>query len=143
MKKTFAVAAVVAIAIGGSAASGSVDASRKPGGIYRLKPGLYVAKGSNCGNPPNAAIRTYDGNGLSGAHSRACRVRVVSRREASFVVDQSCIGAGAGPAPRYVQRQTVTIRDALNFTLRTKGPPTAYRYCPVDQLPAGLRSFAR
>lgn len=138
--RTMTAIAVIATA---GAASASVDRSPKPGGVYRLKPGIYVAKGSSCGNPANAALRTYDGKGLSDAHSRACRVRVVSRRGNAFVVNQSCIGAGAGPAPRYTQRQIVTVQNALEFTLRTKGPATSYRYCPVYQLPAGLRGSAR
>jgi hypothetical protein len=136
------IAAIAVIATAG-AASSSVDRSPKPGGVYRLKPGVYVAKGSNCGNPANAALRTYDGKGLSDAHSRACRVRILSRRGNAFVVDQSCIGAGAGPAPRYTQRQTVTVQDALDFTLRTKGPATSYRYCPAFQLPADLRDASK
>lgn len=126
---------------GGAVAS--VDPSPKPGGVYRLKPGIFVAKGSTCADPANAAVLAYDGKGLSGAHSRSCRARVLSKRGGTFVVAQSCIAAGAEPAPRVVQRQTVSVQDALDFTLRTTGPATAYRYCPSYQLPAGLRSAAR
>ena len=143
MTKTIRAISLLTLGMLASAGSASVDRSPKPGGVYRLKPGIYVAKGSSCGNPANAAVRAYDGKGLSDAHSRACRVRVMSRRGDAFVVDQSCIGAGAGPAPRYVQRQTVTVQDALTFRLKTKGPATTYRYCPTYQLPAGLRSSAR
>lgn len=124
-------------------ASASVDTSAPPGGVYRLKPGIYVAKGSDCASPANAAILAYDGKGLSGAHSRACKVTVRSRQGnravTRYIVDQSCIDAGAGPAPRSTQRQQVTVRDALHFTQTIKGRATSYAYCPVDQLPEGLR----
>lgn len=43
-------------------AAASVDGSRPPSGVYSLKPGIYVQKGVDCGSPPNAAIRQYDGN---------------------------------------------------------------------------------
>lgn len=124
-------------------ATASVDTSPKPGGVYRLKPGIYVQKGVACETAPNAAIRQYDGRGISTAHTRACRARVLSRRGNRLEVSQSCIGAGAGPAPRFTERQTVSIADALTFTLKTRGNGTTYRYCPAYMLPVGLRGTAR
>lgn len=126
-----------------TAATASVDTSAKPGGVYRLKPGLYVQQGVACASAPNAAIRRYDGRGISTAHTRACRARILSRRGSSFEVNQSCLGAGAGPAPRFDERQTVSIADALTFTLKARGKGTTYRYCPTYMLPAGLRGAAR
>jgi hypothetical protein len=124
-------------------AAASVDTSAPPGGVYRLKPGTYVAKGSDCGAPANAAILAYDGKGLSGAHSRACQATVRSRTASGnvrrYVVDQSCIDAGAGPAARSTQRQQVAVRDALHFTQTIKGRATSYGYCADYQLPESLR----
>ena len=124
-----------------TSASASVDPSPKPGGVYRLKPGIYVQKGVACGSAPNAAIRRYDGLGISGAHSRSCRARILSRRGQRIEVSQSCIDAGAGPAPRVVERQTITVPDALTFTMRTapNRSSTTFRYCPTYMLPAGVR----
>jgi hypothetical protein len=126
-------------------ASASVDPSAPPGGVYRLKPGIYVSKGSDCTAPANAAILQYDGKGLRGAHSRACKVTVRSRKTDGevrrYIVDQSCIDAGAGPAPRSTERQQVAVRDALHFTQTIKGRATSYAYCPVDQLPNDLRTL--
>jgi hypothetical protein len=48
----------------------SVDTSPKPGGVYKLKPGIFVAKDVDCGSPPNVALRQYDGKGISTAHTR-------------------------------------------------------------------------
>lgn len=117
----------------------SVDTSAPPGGVYRLKPGIYVAKGSDCGAPANAAIRQYDGKGISTAHTRACKAVVRTRQGSTYTVDQSCIDAGAGPAPRVVQRQRVAVHDALTFTQTIKGNATRYGYCASYQLPADLR----
>lgn len=133
-------AIAIAVAVGSltAAASASVDRSPPPGGVYRLKPGIYVAKGTACGNAPNAAIRKYDGVGISGAHTHACRAKIISRRGGRYVVDQSCVDAGVGTAPRVVERQTVDIQDALTFSVATKGPKATYRYCPIYMLPKGV-----
>lgn len=117
----------------------SVDKSRPPSGVYTLKPGIYVQKGVDCGSPPNAAIRQYDGEGISTAHTRACVARVLSRKGRTYSVSQSCIDAGTGPAPRFSEKLTIEIPDALTFKLRTRGPATTYRYCPGYLLPKGLR----
>lgn len=138
MKRLFLTSIGLLLASGHALAS--VDTSAPPGGVYKLKPGIYVAEGSDCASPANAAILQYDGKGLSGAHSRACKVTVRSRKGGRYTVDQSCIDAGAGLAPRSVQRQQVTVQDALNFTQTIKGRSTSYFYCPVDQLPKGLIS---
>ena len=124
-------------------AAASVDTTAPPGGVYRLKPGIYVAEGTDCAAPANAAIRQYDGKGLGTAHTHACKAMVRTRKGSSYTVDQSCIDAGAGPAPRIVQRQQVVVQDALNFTQTIKGNRTRYTYCPVDQLPADLRKAAQ
>jgi len=138
--KHAAIIGPIAVLLAAGTAVASVDMSPRPGGVYRLKPGIYVARGESCRSPANAVIRQYDGRGISGAHSRACRVTIRSHRSNRFVVDQSCIDAGSGPAPRSTERQTVTVHDALTFTQATGGTGTTYRYCPIDQLPAGLRN---
>ena len=139
--KYLPLAAMLAITFG-TPAHASVNASAKPGGVYRLKPGIYVRKGVGCSSPPNAAIRQYDGRGISDAHTHACRARVLSRKGYRYSVSQSCIDAGAGPAPRIVERQTVTVPDALTFTVQTRGAGTTYLYCPTSMLPADLLGHA-
>ena len=124
-------------------ASASVDTSAPPGGVYRLKPGIYVATGSDCASPANAAIRQYDGKGISTAQSHACKAVVRARKGRIYTVDQSCIDAGAGPAPRIVQRQQIMVRDALTFTQTIRGNATRYGYCAPYLLPAGLRKAAQ
>lgn len=136
-------AALALAALGASAVHAEVDRSPRPGGVYKLKPGIFVSDGSSCRDPANAAVRRYDGKGLSTAHTRACVAKVLSKRASGYGsvyrVSQSCIDAGAGPGKRFTERQTVDVPDALTFKLRG----VTYRYCPLDQLPAGLRSAAR
>lgn len=143
MKMLLGSATIALAALTVAPAGASVDRSPKPGGVYRLKPGIYVQKETECADAPFAAIRRYDGRGISDPHSRACRVRVLSKRGATYQVEQSCIDAGAGPAPRVSERQTVAVADALTFSIRTRGPATTYRYCPAYMLPAGMRGAAR
>lgn len=79
MRNTLGKILVVGITIGWSTiAVASVDRSSKPGGIYRLKPGIYVQKGVGCGTAPNAAVRSYDGRGISDAHTH-CAAPAFSR----------------------------------------------------------------
>jgi hypothetical protein len=125
-----------------SAAVASVDTSRKPGGVYLLKPGIFVEKGASCREPANVSIRQYDGKGISTAHTRSCIARILSRRGSTYDVSQSCIDAGAGPAPRVVEKQTVAVQDALTFSLGRGRNATTYRYCPINQLPLDLRRQA-
>lgn len=124
-------------------AAAEPDRSPPPGGVYKLKPGIFVSQGARCSNPPNVAIRRYDGKGINSAHSRACIARILSKRRngygSLYKVSQSCIDAGTGPGKRFVERQTIDIPDALHFTMRSQGN-TAYRYCPIRELPPGLRA---
>nr|KIS31298.1 hypothetical protein TQ38_17495 [Novosphingobium sp. P6W] len=119
--------------------SASVDTSPRPGGVFKLKPGIYVQKGTDCGSPPNAAIRRYDGKGISTPNTHACVARVLSRKGQSYSVRQSCIDTGVGKGPRITEKQVVDVSDALTFKLRTRGAGTSYRYCPAYMLPKDLR----
>ncbi|MET3722716.1 hypothetical protein [Sphingomonas trueperi] len=124
-------------------AAADADRTPPPGGVNKLKPGIFVAEGARCSRPPNAAIRRYDGKGISSVHRRACIARILSKRRSGYgslyKVSQSCIDTGAGPGKRVVEQQTIDIPDALHFTIRSQGN-TAYRYCPIRELPPGLRA---
>lgn len=126
-----------------TAATASVDTTPKPGGVYKLKPGIYVQKGTPCGSAPNAAVRRYDGRGIATAHTRSCRARILNQRGHTYRVTQTCVGAGAGKATTVIERQTVDVQDALSFSIRTTGAASAYRYCPAYNLPSGLKESTR
>lgn len=121
----------------------SVDTSSKPGGVFRLKPGIYVPKEVDCGSARLAGARRYDGQGIGRVNGDVCRARVLSRRRDRYEVSQSCVQAGRDQVSRVAERQTVTVIDALTFTLRTRGGGATYRYCPASMLPANLRGEAR
>ncbi|OON62376.1 hypothetical protein B0920_02600 [Massilia sp. KIM] len=135
-----AVGACAALGAAGPAWS-SVDTTPKPGGVYKLKPGVYVAEGKDCAAPDAADLRYYDGKGLATTDAASCKVKVLKRAKAGYgmryTVEQRC-DDGEGKA----QRQTVTVDHALRFTQRAGGTTTSFRYCPVDQLPASLREAA-
>lgn len=121
----------------------SVDTSPKPGGVYRLKPGAYVQKDMSCGSAPKTAILKYDGRGISAAHTRSCQARVLSRRGYRYTVMQSCTGARAERGQRTTEQQTVTVSDALTFTLQTGKTREAYRYCPEYMLSSDLKRASK
>jgi hypothetical protein len=116
-----------------------IEPSRDLGGVLPLKHGFFVEVSQDCGSPPNAGLRRYDGQGLSGAHTRACRAKVLSRKGTAYEIEQSCIDAGAGPAPRSTDRQTIIIANNLEFTQRGRGGAQSFRYCAASLLPPGLK----
>ena len=116
-----------------------IEPSRDLGGVLPLKHGIFVASDATCQDPPNAAIRRYDGQGLSGAHTRACRAKVLSHKGRTYEVDQSCLDAGAGPAPRSSERQTIVVANNLEFTLRRAAGEQTFKYCAASLLPPGIR----
>ena len=126
---------LVLIGLAASASMAEVDRSPKPGGVYKLKPGVFVEQGPSCKNPPNAAMKLYDGRGISTAHTRACVARVISKPRSGyghvFKVSQSCVDTGTGPGKRFVERQTIDIPDALNFLITSQGN-AKYRWCAVS-----------
>ena len=117
----------------------SVDTSPKPGGVYRSEPGMYVQTGKRCASAPDVAIRQSDGHSISTAHTRACLARILSRNGVRNTVTQSCIDAGAGPASRSVEWQTLAVSDAATSTMATRGSQTTYRHCPADMIPADFQ----
>lgn len=131
---TFAAMTLVTLAVNASS-----DESPKPGGVFQLKPGVFVANGQSCADPASAALRQYDGKGISGSATHACKAVVVKQTGNRFTVDQSCIDSATGPGPRTSERQSVTVTDALTFVLRANGNTTTYHYCPNSQLPSWLK----
>jgi hypothetical protein len=114
------------------------DASRS-NGVLPLQRGVYVLQNSGCTAPSNAAVRFYDGRGISGSATHACRMLIGSRRGDSYVVEQSCIDTPTGDGPRTSEPQTITVHDALTFTMETTDESSRFRYCPTGELPGYLR----
>lgn len=117
------------------------EPTRDLGGVLPLKHGIFVSAGTACGDPPNAALRRYDGEGLSGAHTHACRIKVLARHGESYDIEQSCIDAGQGPAPRSTETATIDIQDNLTFELKRGAAGETFRYCAASMLPPALRNW--
>ena len=107
-------------------------------GPLPLREGTYVLHGTPCADPPFAAMRSYDGIGLGDPHSHACRARIVAQRGPRFVVDNSCIGAGVGAAPRTTERLAVTVTSREAFAIGAGRTASRYEYCPARALPVSL-----
>lgn len=122
-------------------ANAEVDTSPKPGGVFKLKPGVYVSQGQSCADPANAALRIYSGKGIRGSATHDCVARIVKARNNRFTVDQSCIDTPAGTGKRAIERQTITVSNALEFVLENGGHSSTYHYCPTYELPDWLRSI--
>ena len=114
--------AVCALAV----AAGPVMAA----GTLPLRHGAYVAVGTDCKDPPNVALRTYDGAGIGSSKANACRTRVVSHRGAIFTIEQSCRQYGGPNLGRDTARSTVRIDGPAAYTDLTGGGFDAYRLCP-------------
>ena len=72
-----------------------------------LRHGAYVTVGTDCKDPPNVALRTYDGAGIGSSKSNDCRPRVVSRQGNVFEIEQSCRAirrTGSPPGDRAFDR---------------------------------------
>nr|GFC38798.1 hypothetical protein [Tanacetum cinerariifolium] len=123
------------------AASAEVDTSPGPGGVFRLKPGVYVSKGQPCSDPANAAIRVYDGKGIRGSATRGCVAKIVKKVGNRFTVDETCTDTPAGAGKRTTARQIVTVSNAIEFAIDEPGQVTTYHYCPVYQLPGSLKDL--
>ncbi|WP_161956797.1 hypothetical protein [Sphingosinithalassobacter portus] len=118
-------------------AAGNADHAQ---GVLPLERGIYVQEGTACGDPPNAAIRIYDGSGLSGSATHACHARILSHDGERYTVDESCIDTPSGAGRRTTERQTITVADALTFTLATRHDSARFRFCPPVELPGFLQT---
>lgn len=106
-----------------------------------LKRGTYVARSASCADPSFADLQFYNGRGFAGAHSRACRSTVVDQNGLSFTLDNSCIDAGTGPAPRSTVREKIIVEDDEHYSIKgDTGPSVQMQYCAPAKLPASLRT---
>ena len=102
------------------------------GGVLPLAHGFYVSVGAPCSLPPNAAIQSYDGEGLGDPHSSQCRLTVLSRHRRVVTASNSCLDAGAGPAPRSSETLKIRVDGVDRYSLLAPGQrPARFRWCPA------------
>lgn len=122
-------------------ASAELDTTPGPGGVFHLKPGVYVSKGQPCSDPANAAIRIYNGKGIRGSATHGCVAKIVKKVGNRYTVDESCIATPTGAGKKTTERQIVTVSNAIEFAIDKRGDVTTFHYCPVYQLPDSLRNL--
>lgn len=120
--------------------SPSPTASPAPVGTLPLARGVYVAAGSDCRTAANAGIRVWNGTGLSGSSTRACRATVLSRSGPTYKVDQSCEDTYDGK--RRSEAQTITVGASGGFTLTTASGSQTFRLCPRGEAPPDFQRIA-
>lgn len=140
MRSKLIVAICIATALSTALAA---DLTPQPRGVYPLAQGIYVAQGSVCATPANAAIRVYDGKGISTAHTHACVASVLSQQQGRYTVNQTCIDSGEGEGKSFEQKQEVVVIDGQTFAQDTGASNINYHYCPATSLPPDLQRFAR
>ena len=102
-----------------------------------LTPGVYVLAGTTCENPSNAGWRVYNGQGLSGSATRACRSTIVKQEGDTYTIRNSCENTYDGS--RTPNTVAVTIPDQVHFTLNGQ----QFESCPMAQVPAELRELVK
>jgi hypothetical protein len=95
-----------------------------------LKVGRYVIRDTPCKDAANAAIRMFDGKGLSGSATKDCKANITRRDGNRYTVDQSCVDTYNGKRASEAQVIVVDAPDA--FTLVVRGKSTAYQYCAAE-----------
>ena len=138
-KNLLASATITVCSLASGCALASADYTPKPGGVFPLKPGVFVAKGQDCADPANAGIRIYDGKGIHGSATHACVAKVIKTTGKRYIFDQSCIDTSAGDGPRVVARESILIQDALTFVAGEGVKATSFTYCPASELPSWLK----
>ncbi|TPW27715.1 hypothetical protein [Pararhizobium mangrovi] len=120
----------------GSAAA-STQATAMPGAgtatQVPLTPGVYVLEGTSCENPANAAWRVWDGRGLSGSSTRACRATILSQDGKTYTLRNSCENTYDGS--RSDETIAMTVTDQVHFTVQGR----SFASCSTAQVPAALR----
>lgn len=98
-----------------------------------LTPGVYVLEGTSCQNPANAAWRIWDGKGLSGSSTKACRATIVSQNGATYTLRNSCQNTYDGS--RSDETLGMTVIDQVHYTVKGR----SFESCSMAQVPASLR----
>jgi hypothetical protein len=112
----------------------------------QLERGTYVQEEVSCKDAPFAAVKSWDGVGLSGPHSSKCTTRVLRHHGQQFSVSTACAAIGDGtPNPSGkddIQNLSVT-RLSNNRIVVSDGESASsatYRWCRAD---GGIPNFPK
>ncbi|SET64428.1 hypothetical protein SAMN03159512_02975 [Pseudomonas sp. NFR09] len=130
------------IIICGIAIFNSTEINASPGVYESLNRGIYVISGTDCGNPPNADIKEYNGKGISTAHTSKCVAKVISKSKSArgtvFEISQTCNDSGDGSGTTFTEKDKILVKDPNHFQYVSDN--TIYTYCPKNKLPKDLQT---
>lgn len=106
-----------------------LDAGPVPADTLPLRHGAYVDVGTDCKDPPNVALRTYDGGGVGIAKANDCRSRVITKQENVFEIEQDCRQFGGPKVERSTERSTIRVDGPDRYTDLTGGSGESFRLC--------------
>lgn len=104
----------------------AADTFDETAGVLPLVQGYYVVAGGFCDAAANASWRTFDGEGIYGAASESCVMRVLDREGDLFVTDQTCIARHDGSEAQV--RDIVRRRSKRSFLLLEDGETQAQAF---------------
>lgn len=131
------VRAIVGFRFSAGTTTRSAEAGSGGTGPLPLRRGVYVRAGTGCGSPPNAAIRIYNGAGLSGSATRDCRATISSQDGNRYRVDQSCENTYDGK--RTSELQSISVPDDQSFSM----DGASFERCADGTAPAELEKLSR
>lgn len=108
------------------------------GSVLPIRVGIYVDESQTCADPANAGILSYDGEGLSGAHTHDCHMIIDSHQGKLFAYTQRCVDSGIGDGPISTEKGFMTITSDKLFLLQRGSGKTAFSYCQPSAPPSGI-----
>lgn len=108
------------------------------GSVLPIKIGIYVDRSQTCADPANAGILSFDGDGLNGAHTHDCHLKIKSQQGKLFAYAQQCVDAGVGDGPISLESGLLSVDSEKRFTPHRKNDDAIFEYCEPSTLPAGI-----
>lgn len=94
--------------------------------LLPLKPGFYVI-GSDCEHPANAGWRYWNGQGLSGASTVSCSMKLIAHKGKEYTVSQTCINTYDKSASSSDLK--LLIEHDKKFTLTEGDEVQVFKFC--------------
>jgi len=142
MAKAQTISGAILITCSAFLAACSMDARDQPnlGSVLPIRIGVYVDESQTCADPANAGILSFDGEGLNGAHTHACHMKIESQQGKRFAYAQQCIDAGVGDGPSTTESGLLSIESERRFVMHRRSGNSAFNYCEPSALPPAMRT---
>lgn len=121
-----------------TACSPHQDSQPNHGSVLPIRIGVYVNTSQPCADPANAGILSFDGQGLNGAHTHDCHMKISSQQGKVFDYAQQCVDAGVGEGPIFTESGSLSVESKERFVLQSKNGDQVFEYCEPSVLPPGI-----